>query len=117
MLFAVAITLAACNVTRHIPEGSYLLSRVKIVADESATRAERITNDKDDLSRLVRQTPNKRFLGTNFFVWVYERANPEKDDKWNNFMRRIGEEPVILNQDLTDKSVQNLETYMRTRGY
>ena len=117
LLFVVAITLAACNVTRNIPEGSYLLSRVKIVADESAPRAERITNDKDDLSRLVRQTPNKRFLGTNFFVWVYERANPEKDDKWNNFMRRIGEEPVILNQDLTDKSVQNLETYMRTRGY
>lgn len=81
MLFAVAITLAACNVTRNIPEGSYLLSRVKIVADESAPRAERITNDKDDLSRLVRQTPNKRFLGTNFFVWVYEHANPEKDDK------------------------------------
>ena len=117
LLFAVAITLAACNVTRNIPEGSYLLSRVKIVADETTPRTERITNDKDDLSRLVRQTPNKRFLGTNFFVWVYERANPEKDNRWNNFKRRIGEEPVILNQDLTDKSVQNLETYMRTRGY
>ena len=117
LLFSVAITLAACNVTRNIPEGSYLLSRVKIVADETTPRAERITNDKDDLSRLVRQTPNKRFLGTNFFVWVYERANPEKDNRWNNFKRRIGEEPVILNQDLTDKSVQNLETYMRTRGY
>ena len=117
MLFAVAIALAACNVTRNIPEGSYLLSRVKIVADENTPRSERITNDKDDLSRLVRQTPNKRFLGTNFFLWVYERANPEKDNRWNNFKRRIGEEPVILNMDLTDKSVQNLETYMRTRGY
>ena len=117
LLFAVAITLAACNVTRNIPEGSYLLSRVKIVADENTPRSERITNDKDDLSRLVRQTPNKRFLGTNFFLWVYERANPEKDNRWNNFKRRIGEEPVILNMDLTDKSVQNLETYMRTRGY
>ena len=117
LLFAVAIALAACNVTRNIPEGSYLLSRVKIVADENTPRSERITNDKDDLSRLVRQTPNKRFLGTNFFLWVYERANPEKDNRWNNFKRRIGEEPVILNMDLTDKSVQNLETYMRTRGY
>lgn len=117
LLLAVAITLAACNVTRNIPEGSYLLSRVKIIPDENTPRTERITNDKDDLSRLVRQTPNKRFLGTNFFVWVYERANPEKDNKWNNFKRRVGEEPVILNMDLTDKSVQNLETFMRTRGY
>ncbi|MBR5131785.1 MAG: BamA/TamA family outer membrane protein [Alistipes sp.] len=117
LLLAVAIALAACNVTRNIPEGSYLLSRVKIIPDENTPRTERITNDKDDLSRLVRQTPNKRFLGTNFFVWVYERANPEKDNRWNNFKRRIGEEPVILNMDLTDKSVQNLETFMRTRGY
>ena len=117
LLLAVAITFAACNVTRNIPEGSYLLSRVKIIPDENTPRTERITNDKDDLSRLVRQTPNKRFLGTNFFVWVYEHANPEKDNKWNNFMRRIGEEPVILNMDLTDKSVQNLEIFMRTRGY
>ena len=117
LLLAVAITFAACNVTRNIPEGSYLLSRVKIIPDENTPRTERITNDKDDLSRLVRQTPNKRFLGTNFFVWVYEHANPEKDNKWNNFKRRIGEEPVILNMDLTDKSVQNLETFMRTRGY
>lgn len=117
LLLAVAIALAACNVTRNIPEGSYLLSRVKIIPDENTPRTERITNDKDDLSRLVRQTPNKRFLGTNFFVWVYERANPEKDNRWNNFKRRIGEEPVILNQDLTDKSVQNLEIFMRTRGY
>ncbi|MBR4951641.1 MAG: BamA/TamA family outer membrane protein [Alistipes sp.] len=117
LLLAVAITFAACNVTRNIPEGSYLLSRVKIIPDENTPRTERITNDKDDLSRLVRQTPNKRFLGTNFFVWVYEHADPEKDNRWNNFMRRIGEEPVILNMDLTDKSVQNLETFMRTRGY
>ena len=117
LLLAVAITFAACNVTRNIPEGSYLLSRVKIIPDENTPRTERITNDKDDLSRLVRQTPNKRFLGTNFFVWVYEHANPEKDNKWNNFKRRIGEEPVVLNMDLTDKSVQNLETFMRTRGY
>ena len=117
LLLAVAITFAACNVTRNIPEGSYLLSRVKIIPDENTPRTERITNDKDDLSRLVRQTPNKRFLGTNFFVWVYEHANPEKDNRWNNFKRRIGEEPVILNMDLTDKSVQNLETFMRTRGY
>ena len=117
LLLAVAITFAACNVTRNIPEGSYLLSRVKIIPDENTPRTERITNDKDDLSRLVRQTPNKRFLGTNFFVWVYEHANPEKDNKWNNFKRRIGEEPVILNMDLTDKSVQNLEIFMRTRGY
>jgi hypothetical protein len=53
----------------------------------------------------------------NFYVWVYEKANPEKDNWWNNFKRKIGEEPVILNMDLTEKSITNLETYLRTKGY
>lgn len=113
----VVIVVAACNVTRNIPEGSYLLTRVHIEADESVPRAERITDERDGLSKHVRQTPNKRFLGMDFYVWMYERANPEKNNWWNNFKRKVGEEPVILNMNLTDKSIENLETYMRTKGY
>ena len=113
----VAIFFAACNVTRNLPEGSYLLSRVVVEPDEATPRTERITEERDDIMKHVRQTPNKRFLGLNFYVWIYEHANPEKDNWWNNLKRKVGEEPVVLNMNLTEKSVQNLETYMRTRGY
>ena len=117
MLVAVLILGAACNVTRNLPEGSYLLSRVVVEGDEETPRAERITDERDDLLKHVRQTPNKRFLGVDFYVWIYEHANPEKDNWWNNFKRKIGEEPVLLNMDLTQRSIENLETYMRTKGY
>ena len=49
----------ACSVTRHIPEGQYLVQRVKIEDDESTPRRDRIT--ASDLEKYVRQTPNKRF--------------------------------------------------------
>jgi hypothetical protein len=52
-----------------------------------------------------------------FYVAVYQKADPEKDNWWNNFKRKIGEEPVILDLNLTEKSVVNLQTYLRTRGY
>ena len=116
MLFVVTF-VAACSITRSIPEGSYLLTRVDIEADEETPCAERITEERDDLLKRVRQTPNKRFLGMNFYVWIYEKANPEKDNWWNNFKRKIGEEPVILNNELTQRSIDNLETYMLTKGY
>ena len=106
-----------CNVTRSLPEGSYLLSKVEFEEDKSTPREERITVDRDGIDMYVRQSPNKRILGMDFYVWVYERANPEKDNWWNNFKRKIGEEPVLLDMQLTDKSIQNLETYLRTRGY
>lgn len=116
MLFVV-IFVAACSVARSIPEGSYLLSRVDIEADDETPREERITEERDDLLKRVRQTPNKRFLGMNFYVWIYQKANPEKDNWWNNFKRKIGEEPVLLNNDLTQRSIDNLEVYMQTKGY
>ncbi len=117
MFIVVAAAAASCNVTRSLPEGSYLLTRVDVEADEQTPRSERITEERDDLLKRVRQTPNKRFLGMNFYVWIYEKANPEKDNWWNNFKRKIGEEPVILNNELTQRSIDNLETYMLTKGY
>ncbi|MBO5717603.1 MAG: BamA/TamA family outer membrane protein [Alistipes sp.] len=117
LLVAVLLVGAACNVTRSLPEGSYLLSRVVVEGDEDTPREERITDERDDLLKHVRQTPNKRFLGLDFYVWIYEHANPEKSNWWNNFKRKIGEEPVLLNMDLTQRSIENLETYMRTKGY
>lgn len=116
-MVVVAVIVAACNVTRSLPEGSYLLSKVSFEEDRSTPRDERITDDRDDLETYVRQSPNKRILGIDFYVWIYEKANPEKDNWWNNFKRKMGEEPVLLDTVLTEKSVQNLQTYMHTRGY
>ena len=117
MLVAMVMTIVSCSVTRDLPEGTYLLSSVRFEEDKSVPRDRRITVDKDGLDTYVRQSPNKKIFGLDFYVWVYEHANPEKHDWWNNFKRKIGEEPVLLDSALTVKSVQNLETYLQTRGY
>lgn len=117
VLVAMAVVIVACNVTRSLPEGSYLLSSVKFEDDKTTPREQRITQDRDDLETYVRQSPNKKFFGMDFYVWTYEKANPEKDNWWNNFKRKIGEEPVLLDTTLTEKSIQNLTTYLHTRGY
>ena len=115
-MIVVLILTAGCNVTRSLPEGEYLLSRVSFEVDHSTPREERITPDRDDLEGYVRQSPNKRILGIDFYVWVYQHANPNKDNWWNNFKRKIGEEPVLLDTTLTEKSIQNLTTYLQTKG-
>lgn len=118
VVIVVAVVVAtACNVTRLLPKGSYLLSKVTFEEDRSTPREERITDDRDDLETYVRQSPNKRILGMDFYVWIYARANPNKTNWWNNFKRKVGEEPVLLDSVLTEKSLQNLQTYMHTRGY
>jgi len=106
---------SACSVTRHIPEGQYFLQKVKIEDDRSTPRKERIT--ASDMEKYVRQTPNKRFLGTNFYVWLYEQAAPAKDNRWNNWKRKIGQAPVALDMGLTQKSAENLKVYMDSKGF
>ncbi len=106
---------AACSVTRHIPEGSYLLQKVTVEEDRTAPRRERIS--VEELEKYVRQTPNKRFLGTNLYVWLYEQANPDKQNGWNNWKRRVGEAPVLLDMNLTQTSARNLKIYMNSRGF
>lgn len=109
------VLLSACNVTRFIPSDAYLLQRVNIKEDKSAPRDERVKSD--EVLRYIRQKPNKHLLGTDFYAWVYTKANPEKDNWWNNLKRRMGEEPVLLNMYDTRQSVTNLKLYLDSRGY
>ena len=106
---------SACSITRYIPEDAYLLQKVTIVTDEQTPRRDRIP--ADDLERYIRQTPNKTLLGIPFYVWLYEQADTAKHNRWNNWKRRIGEEPVLLDRSLMNRSVENLKIYMNSRGY
>lgn len=66
----------SCSVTRKLPEGSYLVQKVTVEADKETPKKERIP--ASDFKKFIRQSPNKRFLGLNFYVWVYEQADPER---------------------------------------
>lgn len=117
ILVAVAALLAgvSCSVTRKIPEESYLVQKVTVEIDKSTPRKERIP--VSEFKKYIRQFPNKRFLGLNFYAWIYEQANPEKDNWWNNFKRRMGEEPVLLDVAQTEQSARNLKSLMDYRGF
>lgn len=109
------IIFSACNVTRYIPSDTCLLQQVKIKEDKSTPRDERIKSE--EVTRYLRQRPNKQLFGTDFYAWIYMKAKPDVDDWWNNLKRRMGEEPVLLNMRDTKQSASNLKLYMDSRGY
>lgn len=109
------VSLSACNITSLIPSNEHLLQRVKIEEDKSVPRDERI--NADDVTKYLRQKPNKHFLGTDFYAWVYLMADPEKDNWWNNLKRKMGEKPVFFDERDTKRSVSNLKLYLELCGY
>lgn len=111
------VLLCSCSVTRRLGEGEYLLSDVKVdvVDADSLSRKERI--QESNLSRYIKQTPNSRFLGTNFYAWVYSLANPEKQGWLSRFVRKVGEEPVIYDSTMSERSVRDMDLYMYGMGF
>lgn len=114
LLFVVSLA-TACNVTRHFHEGEYLVQQVKIQTESDLPRKERIT--AGELKNYLRQKPNKKLFGSNFYVWVYNLADPQKENGWNKFKRRLGEAPVLLDDALTERSAANFKNYLDSRGF
>ena len=110
-----AAALASCSIMRHVPEGEYLLKANEIRTDKKVPKKERITSD--EISKYIQQSPNKKFFGINLRAWVYSWANPEKNNGWNRFLRRIGQEPVIFSLPETERSANNIKLYIQSRGF
>jgi outer membrane protein assembly factor BamA len=104
------IIISGCNPTKHVPENEYLLDKYTIKEDRKRLK-------KNDLKNYVKQKPNKRILGVKFHLWLYNLSNPQKYNWFHRWLRKIGEEPVIYDALLTEKTTQQLNQYLINKGY
>lgn len=100
----------SCRPARHISDDNHILDNYTI--DSPAKDI-----DTDELRTYVRQNPNKRILGFRFHLWLYNMANPEKDGWPHNWLRRIGEEPVVYDPFVTDRSSTQMKQYLMNKGF
>lgn len=114
-LCCLAAACCGCGATRHLPHGSELLGSYSVETDPEVPRSERITATEVD--KFIKQSPNRKVLGTNFYVWVYNLSDPQKDNWFHRLARRIGQEPVLYDSLLADGSAENIRLYLKSRGY
>ncbi len=100
----------SCNATKYVPDNGYLLNSYKIEAKEGAY-------NKKELHDYIKQKPNKRIIFWKFYLSLYNLSSPQKDNGFNNWLRRIGEPPVVYDQELREKSLEQLTLYMRNKGF
>lgn len=104
--------LSACNVTKHIPEGSFLLVKNKIEIDTKKVST-------DELAGYYQQEPNRKFLGISrpgisFYNW----GAKGKDSKFKKWLRnKIGSAPVILDTNMVKISLKQMGLYLDNIGY
>lgn len=103
--------LAACSPTKYVGKGEYLLNRVKVkMEDKNVSTAE--------LKKAIRQRPNTRILGVaRFHLGLYNLSGRDEHKRFNQWLRSIGEAPVIYSPFLTDRSLTQLQLYLNNKGY
>lgn len=102
----------SCRTTRHVPDGSYLLRK------NSIKITERRTVTADDVTPYIRQRPNRTsLLNMKFHLWQYNLSSDDTTKWINRRLRSWGEPPVLFDSLLVEKSVDNIQGYMRQRGF
>lgn len=107
---AMAWAMASCSVTKYVGDDEMLLDRVHIEGDMGDVT-------ESDMQAYVRQQPNSRFLR----LWrvnlcVYSLSG-DSDSRLNRWLRRVGQEPVTYDSEITVKSSEQLRLYLVSRGY
>ncbi len=108
-----AAALAACSAVKHVPDGEFLLDKVEIKTDSTGRRL-----NTEELVNFLRQTPNHKVLGfAKLQMGTYNLSGADTTKWYNRWLRRLGQEPVIYDAELTEASRRQLVQALVNRGY
>jgi len=108
-----AMLVASCSTMKFVPEGEYLLNRVKV-----KTEGEYRDVNTEAMRSYVRQMPNQRWFSLYKLPLATYSMSGRDSTKWlNRFLKSIGEEPVIYDSALTQRTIGDLEQQLRNTGF
>ncbi len=111
-ILAGALLLGSCSVSRDLPEGTYMLDKVKVMTDGKYQDI-----NPTQMMNYVRQKGNARwFSAIKIPLGVYAMAG--KDSSWiNRTLRQMGEAPVIYDTLLARQTCEDLQLALQNKGY
>ena len=111
LFVTVVLLLASCSATKYVPEGSYLLDEVRIQTDNKEIKP-------SSLSMYVRQNPNSKWFSLmKTQLYVYNWSGSDSTRWINRTLRKLGDAPVIYNEEETNRSGEEMRKAVQNMGY
>ena len=89
----VSLSFTGCSVNRFIPEDEHMLDQVSIRSDKSELKTAPLTG-------YVVQHPNSKWFSlAKVPLHIYCLSGRDSTKRFNRFLRRLGEPPVIYDLD------------------
>ncbi|MFP5437091.1 MAG: BamA/TamA family outer membrane protein [Bacteroidia bacterium] len=118
-LAIIALFVAGCSNTKHLPEGDMLYTGGKVTIKDTLMTKKQRKVIKKELEDLLRPKPNSNFFGLRFKLYFYNLAGEPKSEKgFRHWMRtKLGEPPVLFSQVDLDYNADILQNYAENKGY
>ncbi|OLY93569.1 Surface antigen [Cnuella takakiae] len=118
LLGGMTLLLAACNVTKSVPDGDHLYTgaSVELRADSLDKRTKKVL--QSDLQGLTRPKPNGRLLGIPFKLVIYNALRNKKPNSfWGKLRDKQGQPPVLLSAVDLNLNTTNLDAFLENKGF
>ena len=117
LLLLAILFITSCYSIKHATQDDYILKSNKInINHADKARIKNIT--KKEINLIIKQQPNKKIIGfLPFHLCLYNISNPKKNNWFNLYLRKIGEHPVLFDNSLTEKSINQIKSYLENNGY
>ncbi|HPH16387.1 MAG TPA: hypothetical protein PK029_04390, partial [Bacteroidales bacterium] len=104
------LVTASCSITKKIPDQSQLLTKTTIDCDQKSI-------DTDDMKNYLRQKPNRKTFFIKYHLRMYYLFEHATSSFGTKMRENAGEPPVLFDEQLHARSLQQLTLYMHERGY
>ena len=108
-LTTVIFLINACNPVKYVPEDKYLLKKNTFIYNKKVLTSEEILP-------FIKQKPNRKILIFRMHLGLYNLSG-KKDKGINRWLRKIGEEPMVVDNFLTERTAEQLRMYLSNKGY
>lgn len=105
-IFGLISLLSSCNYTRHVPEGKKILWDNDIILDEGKSAP-------SEAYSILKQRPAVHYLGLAPNLAIYSWG----DGTDSSFFSKIGDAPVIYNEQKAHRGSEQLQNYFFNKGY
>ncbi len=111
LLLILTLLIFSCRTTKYVSDEQYLLSKVTIDKDLKS-----ISND--EILSYMRQHPNSSIFGLwKLQLGIYNLSGTDTTKRVNRWLRKIGDEPIIYDDNLTEITKNQLQKHFSNSGY
>ncbi len=111
VLALIAGTATSCSVAKFLPEGATLLDKVSLYSDSASFKT-------TGLQGYIRQHPNNRWFScVKAPLGIYCLSGTDSTKRINRFVRKLGEAPVIYDEQTALKTQYDLQAAVQHQGY